>query len=74
MALANHYHDTLDLTVKRPIGVEMLLHSLRITLKTWRQRAIQRRQLAELPDHLLKDIGLDRHDVKKECRKAFWQD
>lgn len=39
----------------------------------WSQRSSQRRLLAGLPEHMLKDIGLSRADVWQETRKPFWQ-
>jgi uncharacterized protein YjiS (DUF1127 family) len=39
----------------------------------WAERARQRRQLAELNDYLLRDIGLTRTEVASEIRKSFWQ-
>jgi uncharacterized protein YjiS (DUF1127 family) len=39
----------------------------------WADRARQRRQLAELNDYMLRDIGLTRADVAAEIRKSFWQ-
>lgn len=38
------------------------------------ERARQRRHLAALSDWQLKDIGLDRADVARECAKPFWRD
>ena len=43
------------------------------TLGLWRERAQQRRALAELDDRLLRDIGLTRMEVKFESRKPFWR-
>ena len=40
---------------------------------TWFDRARQRRQLCELSDHLLSDIGLTRADVWVESAKPFWR-
>lgn len=37
------------------------------------QRRRQRRMLAELPDHLLKDIGITRSEAQLEARRAFWK-
>jgi uncharacterized protein YjiS (DUF1127 family) len=37
-----------------------------------RERRHQRRQLLELDDHLLADIGLPREDAVEEARKSFW--
>jgi uncharacterized protein YjiS (DUF1127 family) len=42
-------------------------------LLLWDERARQRRQLAELDDYMLRDLGLTRADVAGEIRKAFWQ-
>ncbi len=42
-------------------------------LAHWRERARQRRQLAELDDRLLSDIGLRRIDASRESSKHFWQ-
>lgn len=36
----------------------------------WRTR----RQLAQLPDFMLKDIGVSRTDAEKEARKHFWKE
>jgi uncharacterized protein YjiS (DUF1127 family) len=40
-------------------------------IQLWRKRAHSRRQLHELNDHLLKDIGLRRADVGYEFPKPF---
>ena len=40
-------------------------------------RIRQRRELMALldqPDHLLKDIGLQRHDITREGLKRFWME
>jgi uncharacterized protein YjiS (DUF1127 family) len=40
---------------------------------TWFDRARQRRQLCELSDHMLRDIGLTRADAWAESAKRFWR-
>ncbi len=40
---------------------------------TWLDRARQRRQLCELSDHMLRDIGLTRADAWAEYAKPFWR-
>jgi len=41
----------------------------------WAQRAEQRRQLREMDEHMLKDIGLSRADVQRIAgRRWFWED
>jgi uncharacterized protein YjiS (DUF1127 family) len=37
-----------------------------------RERAAQRQMLAALDDRMLKDLGLSRADVQRECSKPFW--
>jgi uncharacterized protein YjiS (DUF1127 family) len=39
----------------------------------WLERARQRRQLAELSDQMLRDIGLTRADAWAESDKPFWR-
>ncbi len=39
----------------------------------WHQRARQRRQLAELSDRQLADIGISRAEACAEAEKPFWQ-
>jgi uncharacterized protein YjiS (DUF1127 family) len=46
---------------------------LRETLHIWRQRQIQRRQLAELSARDLHDVGLSWSDVAYEAEKPFWR-
>ncbi|MBZ2167374.1 DUF1127 domain-containing protein [Marinobacter sp. F4216] len=36
----------------------------------WRTRT----QLARLPDHMLKDIGVSRADAEREAQKPFWKE
>jgi uncharacterized protein YjiS (DUF1127 family) len=42
-------------------------------LAVWRKRCRQRAALAALDDWLLRDIGLTRADIIRECAKPFWQ-
>ncbi len=42
-------------------------------LGAWEQRAAQRRQLAELDDRALADIGRTRAEALAEAAKPFWQ-
>ncbi len=43
------------------------------TLFTWRARVNQRRRLAALEDHQLKDMGISRADAEREAGKPFWR-
>ncbi|HUL09041.1 MAG TPA: DUF1127 domain-containing protein [Candidatus Acidoferrum sp.] len=42
-------------------------------LASWRRRAADRRQLASLDGHMLRDIGLSFGDVDVEVSKPFWR-
>jgi uncharacterized protein YjiS (DUF1127 family) len=39
----------------------------------WRERARGRHLLLQLDDRMLRDVGLSRSDVDRECNKHFWQ-
>lgn len=42
-------------------------------LQKWRQKVKTRKQLANLPAYLLRDIGLTDQQIRDESRKKFWQ-
>ena len=50
-----------------------LFAKLSKTLHVWRQRQHERRQLAELSDRDLHDVGLSWSDVALEAEKPFWR-
>lgn len=43
-------------------------------LNRWYINYRTRRQLARLPDFMLKDIGVSRLDAEQETSKFFWED
>ncbi len=47
-----------------------LIHRISRWHVNWRTR----RQLARLPDFMLKDIGISRIDAEQEARKPFWNE
>ena len=40
---------------------------------SWMERSRQRRALAEVDDHLLRDIGLTRDEARRESSSPFWK-
>ena len=50
-----------------------LFAQLSETLHTWRERARQRRELAQWTDRDLHDVGLSRSDIIHEAEKPFWR-
>jgi uncharacterized protein YjiS (DUF1127 family) len=49
------------------------LRRTRDLLRPWLRRASSRRQLLELDDHMLGDIGLTRRAAHEEACKPFWR-
>jgi uncharacterized protein YjiS (DUF1127 family) len=43
------------------------------TLRTWRDRVRQRRELAQWTDRDLHDVGLSWSDIALEVKKPFWR-
>jgi uncharacterized protein YjiS (DUF1127 family) len=41
-------------------------------LRTWFKRMRERRDLADLSDTQLRDVGLSREVIKREVEKPFW--
>lgn len=56
---------------KRLLAVEVL-HAL-TTVRVWRRRAHSRRQIEHLDEHLRRDIGLTREQLRREATKPFWK-
>jgi uncharacterized protein YjiS (DUF1127 family) len=42
-------------------------------LAGWAERRRQLRALSELDEHLLRDVGLCREDVRRACLHTFWR-
>ncbi len=60
-------------TRRRRSALQSLLLAPFATLLAWQEREIQRRHLAGLDPHVLKDIGLSQADVDHESGKPFWR-
>lgn len=43
------------------------------TVKLWHKRRHERQQLRDLPEYLLRDVGLDVADARFEADKPFWR-
>ncbi len=54
---------TLTVLIKNTLSV----------VKLWSRKAKTRRHLAELPSHLLDDVGIDRVNAEQESNKPFWK-
>ncbi|PLY03942.1 MAG: hypothetical protein C0622_03610 [Desulfuromonas sp.] len=49
------------------------IRNLRPRILLWLRNAQTRRQLAELPAYLCRDIGLSERQVRQEADKPFWR-
>ena len=50
-----------------------LFAQLRETFHVWRERQVSRRELAQLTERDLHDVGLSWSDVVYEAEKPFWR-
>jgi uncharacterized protein YjiS (DUF1127 family) len=57
-----------------PLGLGCVFLAALKTVEVWYERSGQRRRLAQLDDHLLRDIGIDRLAAMEEISKPFWQE
>lgn len=60
-----------SLRLSSPLAVA---HAVGRQLQRWSALSRQRRQLAALSDHALKDIGLSRADIETEINRPFWDE
>ena len=58
---------------RRTVGPPPWIVTVVRVLGAWIERGRQRRQLAQLSDSALADIGLTRADARMELDKPFWQ-
>ena len=69
---------TADLHTKdrgpTPNSFLTILHRLGTAYRLGRMRYRQRRQLMEMDDRQLKDIGITREQAEQEARKPIWKD
>jgi uncharacterized protein YjiS (DUF1127 family) len=55
------------------ISLRKVLHSFTTAYRLCRERYSQRRQLLEMDDRQLKDIGITREQAEQEGRKPLWK-
>ena len=58
---------------RSPHSVRKVLEGAWHTLLLWHRRHSGRRALCDRDDRMLKDIGLTRADVARECATPFWR-
>lgn len=65
-------HPAVGLPAPR-LGLGYLTRQVIRVVDRWIERSRQRRALADLNDHLLKDIGITRSEAACEIQKPFWR-
>ena len=71
-----HFVDDMDIAAKTLDVVERVEgFGTRATnvIRTWVRRSNDRRQLSQMNERMLNDVGLTRFDVSLETDKYFWQ-
>lgn len=63
-------HDTPQATLA---GAVAALSAVGEVLATWRRRARERRELANIDHRTLRDLGISPTDVQFEVNKPFWR-
>ena len=62
----------LSLRQSLPSPAEVLLRLAEL-LTVWENRARERRYLGEMPDRMLRDLGISRSAARRESEKPFWR-
>jgi uncharacterized protein YjiS (DUF1127 family) len=60
----------IDLVLAR---TKVLRKRLQMRLQQWRERSMGRRELMQLTDRDLHDIGVTRSEAQAEANKPFWE-
>jgi len=71
-----HLIDDMDISAKTFAVIERVEEFSNKTtdiVRTWVRRSNDRRMLARMNEHMLKDIGLNPFEVNQEVGKYFWQ-
>ncbi len=55
------------------LGIENVASAVMSTVAVWNRRYKGRRELSQLNDHMLADIGLTRVEAIAEIDKPFWR-
>ncbi len=68
--IAHRAATTTDAWLRMPARV---LGRVFDTIGLWQGRAVMRAHLLEMDDRLVRDIGLDRVQIRREATKPFWK-
>ncbi|MCB1929096.1 MAG: DUF1127 domain-containing protein [Rhodocyclaceae bacterium] len=62
------------LRARRRLVIDAPWRRLGATLRLWARRRRGRRELRELDEHILRDVGISRGQARFEGGKPFWRD
>lgn len=66
-------YSKMTTTGRAPSRTAWTIAAVRQTVAAWHARARARRDLARLDVHMLRDIGLDESDARRESARPFWE-
>ena len=55
------------------LALARFVASVHATVESWRRRAEGRRQLEQLSDRILRDVGFDPEMARREAAQPFWK-
>ena len=67
------YNQALALNAQALPPISRVAVSLALTVAAWELRYRTRKQLAQMPKHMLRDIGLSESQAEQEAEKPFWR-
>lgn len=62
----------LSASKARSLGANTWIARARLAMVRWWMLRSTRIHLADLDDHLLRDVGLTRHEAREELKKSFY--
>ena len=66
-----HYRSVPQVVLRATLPARRPLRLLAV-VRAWLKRARERRELSQLSDAQLRDVGLNRHMIQRELEKPFW--
>lgn len=67
------YTQAVALNAQNLPPLSRVVVALALTVAAWELRYRTRKQLAQMPKHMLRDIGLSESHAELEAEKPFWR-
>lgn len=65
-------HLLVNAHVQNKLEFRFLIKKIYSVIVCWHRNKVTRRQLKQMPNYLLDDIGVTQQQAKRESDKAFW--